>query len=228
LLGYEDFEYFEGNVIQWNQVFGNLITDSSLKPTYKNLALEEAKEILEGVQKGDRELILDGIADSLFTVNYWCNLNGYFFKSDDIKPLVEGLWTKEEYIKGLKYPFSYYAKEMVKAINEDDPMMAQEYLLLTVVTSQEHYDIAGAFNRVLESNYSKSALKSEVDVSSECAKIEEQGRYSDIFTEEKEGRIIFRSKRDGKEGKTFDKGKIVKPSTFKDVEDLGGLKEFCL
>lgn len=239
MLKVEDFEYFEGNVIQWNKVFGNplvihdnwsggKVVNGSLIPTYKNLALEEAKEIIEGVSEGNRELILDGIADSLFTVGFWCNLNGYFFANDDIKPLLKDIWTTREYINSLQYPFTHYAKELIKDIEKDDALMAQENLINVVVLAQEYYDILGAYNRVLESNYSKAADKETVDTEYECAKIEEQGRYTDLFTEESEGYIIFRAKKDLKEGKEFPKGKIVKPSTFKDVDDLGGLKEFCL
>ena len=73
--------------------------------------------------------------------------------------------------------------------------------------------------------FQKAAPKT-VDVAEEIDYITSQGRYADVFVEKSGDYLIFKAKRDLQEGNFFEKGKIVKWSGFRSVEDLGGLEEF--
>ena len=53
------------------------------------------------------------------------------------------------------------------------------------------------------------------------------GRYSGIATRTVGEYTVFTATEDLQEGRTFGSPKIIKASSFVDVDDLGGLLEFC-
>lgn len=81
------------------------------------------------------------------------------------------------------------------------------------------------FNAVNVSNLSKFPEVGSLDPDMECEKIEDVGRYEEVYWEETEllGKAVyvFKSKYDKKNNERFVSGKYLKPPTnFKEVQDL--------
>ena len=75
------------------------------------------------------------------------------------------------------------------------------------------------------SNLSKFPPVGSVCPKEECAYIEAQGRYEDVYFQKRkleEGKTVYIFKRnyDKKDGVTYSNGKYLKPSTFIDLQDV--------
>ncbi|AUR87485.1 hypothetical protein NVP1101O_074 [Vibrio phage 1.101.O._10N.261.45.C6] len=231
----------EDKVLEWNTVFGNNLDDGSLIPTYVKLCIEEGNEYVNAPQKAvelfkvkhgrmpskneedQTELLtikhcerIDALGDSVFT--------GFMLNrlQESAKYQEGDCWFTEMMTKG----YDLVSMENILNLLEiSDVYGYTTDLPLKLFQESERYNIFGAFQRICESNFSKAATK-DVDIEKEIVYIESQGRYADVFAEESGDYIIFKARKDLVEGNTFEKGKIVKPSTFVSVEDLGGLEEF--
>lgn len=221
----EDIYYMQSEVIKWNEVFANSPTDKSLIPTYENLVREEwggKGEYYESYLAGDLVGRADGICDLVFTGMMLAALNECHYTENDRRWL-EIVCSKPE------VDLNDEVRNTHSWINEGAFMYNKlaaslPYLLRA---ESEYMDIRGAFDRVLESNYSKAIhISANVDIEAEIALVESQGRYAEVFAEINGKWIILRAHQDLQEGKYFEKGKIAKSSLFKDVKDLGGLDEF--
>lgn len=221
----EDIYYMQSEVIKWNETFSNSPTDKSLIPTYENLVREEwggKGEYYESYLAGDLVGRADGICDLIFTGMMLAALNNCDYTEND------EAW--------LGYVLSNTAPDISEEVKEISLWMGSKvnthskisaHLPHLLRAESEYIDIRGAFDRVLESNYSKAIhMPAKVDIADEITRIEAQGRYAEVFTDIKGKWIILRAHQDFQEGKYFEKGKIVKSSLFKDVKDLGGLDEF--
>lgn len=221
----EDIYYMQSEVIKWNSVFGNSPTDKSLIPTYENLVREEwggKGEYYESYLAGDLVGRADGICDLVFTGMMLAALNECHYTENDRRWL-EIVCSKPEVDLNdeVRNTHSWISEG---AFMHNKLAASLPYLLRA---ESEYMDIRGAFDRVLESNYSKAIhMPAKVDIADEITRIEAQGRYAEVFTDIKGKWIILRAHQDFQEGKYFEKGKIVKSSLFKDVKDLGGLDEF--
>ena len=237
MLTVKQLEYMERRVLEWNVIFGNNLDDESLIPTYINLCIEEGKEYVNASQKAlelfeencktfphmrenttllkrlEHSERIDALVDSVFTgfmLNRLSAGSGF------------GAWFSYDFKCG-NYCFEDCLGELIGRVPS---VGSYSNLLLSVLKEESvRYDIFGAFQRVTESNFSKAAPKT-VDVAEEIDYITSQRRYVDVFAEESGDYIIFKAKRDLQEGNFFEKGKIVKWSGFRSVEDLGGLEQF--
>lgn len=215
-FGMEEILYMQQEIVKWNKVFDNDVNDKSLIETYFNLTDEELNgkgEYLDSLRKGDKVGTLDGLIDVCFTGIFWACLAGIPFEEWD--EMYFFLWRGDldwNNCDGFTVEDHWaFTTELGNALREHS----------------EEFDILGAFERVLKSNYSKAMYNvTPEDAEEEVKKIEAKGRYADVYYETKDDYTIFKAKRDLQEGKTYPKGKIVKPSSFKDPEDLGGLQEF--
>lgn len=206
-------------VISWNEAFGNRPDDSKLIDTYIKLSQEELNEYKDAFRKKDRVEMLDAICDMVFVVGFGAVLQGLrfadFYRADIPQPTdsnIESLLSEMVGARDLKKA----AVILFKAI-ETLPMWKM-------------FDIDGAFDRVVKSNYSKAITNLEISLSdlvAETTRIEKQGEYGDVFVEQyTPGVFVLKARRDLRNNVTFDKGKIVKPSSFLSVKSLGGLGEF--
>ncbi|AUR86282.1 hypothetical protein NVP1084O_075 [Vibrio phage 1.084.O._10N.261.49.F5] len=237
-LTVEQFKYMEDKVLEWNTVFGNNLDDGSLISTYVKLCIEEGNEYVNAPQKAvelfkvkygrmpskseedQTELLtighcecIDALGDSVFT--------GFMLNRLKTEDTYDDWF--EEFVTSPLIITSF--DELVHLLKKGELYTYTTYLTYQLLEDSERYNIFGAFQRICESNFSKAATK-DVDIEKEIAYIESQGRYVDVFAEESGDYIIFKARKDLVEGNTFEKGKIVKPSTFVSVEDLGGLEEF--
>jgi hypothetical protein len=209
----------EDKVIQWNIIAGNDPDDKSLIETYKNLCIEEMKELIRA--KSDED-IMDACLDLIY-VGFFLNrlYEGKNLKEKDnmwINSLAlrdgQGEVTLEDNINSL-----WDLKEgKYNAFTSDFITYLFDYY-------QYKFNIVDGFNVVTKSNYSKYSTH-DLDLDREVEYIKSQGRYDDIFYEKVGDYVVFRATHDSKENKHYPKGKIMKPSTFISVEDLGGLSEF--
>ena len=221
----EDIYYMQSEVIKWNEVFANSPADKSLIPTYENLVREEwggKGEYYESYLAGDLVGRADGICDLVFTGMMLAALNECHYTENDRRWL-EIVCSRPE------VDLNDEVRNTHSWINEGAFMhnklaASLPYLLRA---ESEYMDIRGAFDRVLESNYSKAIhISTNIDIEDEIARIEAQGRYAEVFAEVNGEWIILRAHRDLQEGKYFERGKVAKSSLFKDVKDIGGLDEF--
>lgn len=221
----EDIYYMQSEVIKWNEVFNNLSTDKSLILTYENLVREEwggKGEYHESYLAGDLVGRADGICDLVFTGMMLAALNNCHYTENDRRWL-EIVCSKPE------VDLNDEVRNIHSWINERAFMHNKlaAHIPYLLRAESNYMDIRAAFDRVLESNYSKAIhMPAKVDIAEEIARIEAQGRYADVFTDINGEWIILRAHRDLQEGKYFEKGKIAKGSWFLSVEALGGLGEF--
>lgn len=221
----EDIYYMQSEVIKWNEVFSNSPTDKSLIPTYENLVREEwggKGEYYESYLAGDLVGRADGVCDLIFTGMMLATLNNHHYIEKD-KGWLEYVLSRSN------VDLDEEIQEIGLWINDAASIHSKisAHLPHLLRAESEYMDIRAAFDRVLESNYSKAIhISTNIDIEAEIARIEAQGRYAEVFAEVNGEWIILRAHRDLQEGKYFEKGKIVKSSLFKDVKDLGGLDEF--
>ena len=221
----EDIYYMQDKVVGWNKTFSNLVSDKSLIPTYMNLVKEEwggEGEYYQSFLADDLVGRADGIADLIFTGFMLGSLSGSDYKAND-----------EDWIimvcKDKTYTLMNEVASLQKRFAQGDiTAYAISAHLITLLSVESKYmDVRGVFDRVLASNLTKAIHISEnVDIDAEIARIESEGRYAEVFAETNGDYIVLRAHRDLKEGTYFEKGKIVKASTFLSPEALGGLEEF--
>ena len=220
-LTVEDFLYFQEEVIKWNEVFGNSRYDKTLISTYHNLTKEEfygKREYLDSVTTGNLVGELDGLIDMIFT--------GFF-----LAVLCDNILSREHCQSLLNQTLCNFDEEDLDTFLSWDPLnnsfMVREALIDLLIRGSNLFNIRGAFDRVLESNYSKAVdVREPINITEELFKIEKAGRYAELSTNTTGGYIIIKAHKDLREGKEYLKGKIIKSSLFKSPEDLGGLDEF--
>lgn len=221
----EDIVYMDECVKEWNEV-GGLSFDTSHEnnsnfiETYTNLCKEEGQEAVEAIEEGDLSEELDALGDSVFT---GFALNRLFTGTGFEE---EYNWLQEIYSEINSYRDLEW-KYLLEYLDNNDVHGYTSNLLVKLFIVSEKFDILGAFNRIKESNFSKFVhVSGKIDLEEEFQKIEAEGRYGELFTERVGEYLVFKARKDLKEDKFYPQGKIIKPSSFKSVEDLGGLEEF--
>jgi hypothetical protein len=207
------------SVVDWNTLSGNSVDDKDLSEIYKQLTNEELygeNEFIEGYIKHNDEMQLDGICDLIFTSFYWAAVNG--MDEIQLEDAYEKAFTAYDFgsatLEGTIKLLSYY-------LEKGHPYLFVKELIVVMLIRKKQYDIVSAFEEVKRSNISKYPLVEEIsDPEKEIEYITRQGRYSDITYKEVNRRYIFLAGKDLKSGVVFDKKKIVKPSTFSDVNRL--------
>lgn len=222
----EDIYYMQSEVIKWNETFSNSPTDKNLIPTYENLVREEwggKGEYYESYLAGDLVGRADGIADLIFTGMMLGSLTSVGYQEVDY-PWLKNVTTRDDIL----------LKDEVESLNNVIRQVADNlcdkvsaHLPYLLAAESKSMDVRKVFDRVRESNYTKAIhISAAVDIQSEIERIESEGRYAEVFAEINGEWVILRAGVDVKEGVKFEKGKIVKPSSYKSPEDLGGLDEF--
>lgn len=216
----EDVLYMQSEVIRFNEMMGNDVTDKDLIPTYKHLVHEEFfsdGEFLDSYRKEDLVGICDGIIDLIYVAVYYANLNGHFLEDGEF--LREHLPKEADMQK-----VSSIVKDMEFAIKENLPYYTLTGLMKLIHNTfvSEVFDIKGAFNEIRESNLSKYCLASETDIEGELAHIKSVGRYSGLSVEEIESDgviyLAFKALRDNKNDVDFSKPKLIKTRNFKEPQ----------
>lgn len=194
-----DLKDFYQDVVKWNEFSGNSILDYSLVSVYDALVEEELKEMISGYENGDDIEYVDGLVDSLVVGSFlYAVINKTRFKEYSRQPLlIENLETEMVKLKKI-FNKKNHVENIDTIIN-----------LLEDIAYASDYDILGACDEVMSSNWTKFPLKEKVSPQKEVEWIESQGRYKGVTYELKKDengneRYVFRA----------DTGKIVKPSTF--------------
>lgn len=212
------FKRMIGKVVEWNEIGGNSVEDTSLIPVYIQLSREEfygQSEFLQGWFTGDKEMQADGVGDLLFVYGFLCELmkdNSVYSNDEELDSHNEA-----EIIDHLS----------ANLIHGDENYEA----LYTFCRKMSHHmDIEAVFNRVHTSNLSKfvheSVLLEGFCLDGEVQHIESQGRYSGVDWKQVGEYFVFTARQDVQSGVVFNTPKVVKSSRFVDVEELGGLLEF--
>ena len=202
------FEGMLDKVVFWNSLAGNLPEDKTLEPVYLQLTREEMfgkNEFLQGWFTGDKVMQADGIADLLFT---------------------GGMLSR---IQKTEHEYDYIelsTNEVVASLAEDiidNSLGVYDSLYALCLKMSEVMDVEAVFNAVYESNMTKYVHEVQLgdfDLDEEVRIIEEQNRYSGVDYHKVGSYYIFTARQDVQSGVVFDKPKIVKPSTFKEVQGL--------
>lgn len=206
-----NFKPYIDHVINWNGIFRNHVHsfDEATIAFQKSLVKEELDELAEAIAKNDRVEALDALIDIFVTCSYWAFLENEQIPSADVSDFIVG-----------------------NSLNFEDLHNAHKYgkpNMLLVMTCDLLYNFDGALHKsmmeVLNSNDSKFPQVIEVDglkvfmvdglefdPQEECKMIElrSKSRYTGvtykIVKDGDEERFVFFS----------DKGKILKPCTFKE------------
>lgn len=243
-LTLQDFQQFNEKVVSWNKLMGNIVltdkstpdskkltsrTNSKLRDLYLDLTKEEFSEYEKSIVDSNLVERVDALCDMIFTAFFAGEAAEYHTL---VQPTLDGAIPQklETIVKNFK-AYLYSTTET----NTRRCTVVKQLCMQVVYKHQDMFDIKGAFNRVLESNMTKATLITEgMDVTGTIALekdyIEREGRYwdvwGDIVTHEGNNYIIMKAGKDLKAGATFEGGKVVKPTTYKSPEGLGGLGEF--
>lgn len=189
----------------------------------------EAMEIIAGLEEKNPREVLDGICDVFVTVGYLPSLlrtEADDHPYDATRLAIEvAMPDAEAYVReyamasglsGASYDVHHLSGEfysLAEAIAFGHP--PQNKLInqaMTICLMAENrfpgLDVAAAIGKVMESNWSKYPLETELKrpADEECRWIEENRGQSDVMHITYQNRVVFRNK-----GGT---GKIMKPSTF--------------
>ena len=223
----EDFIFMEKEIVKFNKLMGNCVTDEHLIPTYQNLSVEEVvKELLPAHNVDDKIEILDALIDGAFVVFYWALLNS----SQNTLENNES-WLREYIcIDNIEEPENIkdILMEMAKDINRGSSFDVQTHLCVLLSYYQTQYDIMGAYREVLRSNLSKFVPAESVDIDEEVTYIESVGRYIEITVEEIETEdgvlLAFKACKDLQNNVIFKKPKLIKTRNFSEPQ----LEQFIL
>jgi hypothetical protein len=197
-------KYYE-NIIDWNAITGNSISNEDLRKVYTNLVDEETEETLTGLRDKDQVEFIDGVIDSLvvgsylFALKQQADFTDYTLRDLSVVELSEAINTVEQ-IKSNGTIFKNIDK--ILSIYED-----------VFYTIKDSVNVFGAFQEVLDSNWSKFPDTNLVNPEEEVSLIESQGRYKGVVfsivnTSDNLKKYVFRD----------ENGKILKPSTFKEPQ----------
>lgn len=217
-----DFTEYFNRVVQWNAIArgGVHVFSEEVEDFQLTLVQEEAEELVEAYEEGDKVKALDALCDVFVTAAYLAFLQGQD-KNWKAKIVISVPSASIDYARQLHY--SWEALKNGRAALND--VCALLYQFDGCVTK--------ALEEVLSSNDSKfpnvhtiqgidvfyDSNGNETDPEVECRQIERrsEGRYTGvtytIVGEGDERSFIFKS----------DKGKIVKPSSFWEPN----LEQFC-
>lgn len=228
-----DLINFNNTVIKFNTMMGNdlFTTDpeqkAKLLETYRNLSLEELTgkgELIESIEAEDKAGILDGLCDLIYTGFAYCTLEGgrcNINRNEDW--VTKGSWKRDN-----TSTTGALLEGMVHSLETSRPYGFQTEFLNVLGRVFTEFDIVAGFDRVTESNFSKVILTNTItDLEGEIQTIINAGRYSGIATRTVGEYTVFTATEDLQEGRTFGSPKIIKASSFVDLDDLGGLLEFC-
>lgn len=210
-LTIKDYTIMYSNVLSWNTIAGNKSDDPEVKKLYLKLSQEEffgKNEFLEGWLTEDKEKIIDGVCDLIFTVFKYCKCAETTNHDSDTLNYAKK-WEEDKIVAMLS------ANLITGEVDSD-------LLTMFLVKMNEHFDLESAFEEVSKSNFSKfiNIFEQKVDVESEKEYITSQGRYGNIEYKEVDGYGFFTAGKDLTTGTVFDKPKLVKPSTFKEPQNL--------
>lgn len=218
----EDFIFMQEGVISFNKMIGNKLTLEEAQPdlieTYRLLSIEELTgegELMDSIEKKDKVGTLDGYIDCVFTMFYYACLEGIDLNKDHlwlrvVTLLLEPLCLQKE----LDY--------ILLNLTDDDAEKAQINIITLMISEQDNFNFVAAFKEVLRSNYSKFAIKKDIDIEKELAYITSAGRYGELSYDEivVDGKvyIAFKANIDLQSGVTYTKPKLIKCSTFSEPE----------
>lgn len=210
-LTLKDYNSMYSNVITWNNIAGNSSNDEATKSLYLKLSREEffgKNEFLEGWLSGDKEKIIDGVCDLIFTVAMYCKCTDSYNQDSDTIAFASK-WEEDKLVAMLA----------ASLITGDVDM---DLFTMFLVKMSEKFDIESAFDEVSKSNYSKfiNTFEQVIDVAEEKEYITGQGRYEGIDYMEVDNYGFFTASADVTTGTVFDKPKLVKPSTFQEPQNL--------
>ena len=214
----EVFDKMLEDVVKWNEVGGNDVGDKSLIPTYTKLSREEMfgqNEFLQGWFTGDKVMQADGVGDLIFTAGFLSELS----ESCD-----NFIVPPEQYVS------DFETEEVVAMLCESlivtaSHALLREHLFAFCLKMSEYMDVESIFKEISASNFSKFVPEDELYggfcLDGEVELIESQGRYGGVSYKRVGEYWVFTAERDLESGVVFDKPKVVKPSTFKEPNDLG-------
>jgi hypothetical protein len=198
--------------IEWNSVARAGVHDFS--PTTIDLQhallLEEIMELKEAIEAQDIVEALDAFCDIMFVGCYAAYLQDITSVSNIRvdSSLFNIVATAPTLLQNLFYNLDQ--RNYVQICNY---MLTIAVLMDDDVTANNN-TFERAYNEVLHSNYSKFPLQSEVSIANELELFKTNKKYKDVVAITVKDRVLFRADNG--------KGKIVKPSTFKEPQ----LKQF--
>ena len=188
------------NVLSWNKVYGNDINNQLLN-THSELLAEKTINIFNAIKDNNQIEFLRGLVDSIVVGSYlYALINKSHFNNYKENHEVVNIKNTVE-----KLNLIISMKQNIKEIS-----IILTYLENISHTISGYIDIVEACNEVMNSNWSKFPLTSNVTPEDEINFIEEQGEYSNIKYS-----IIIDSKNNSRYVFKDNNGEIVKPSTFR-------------
>lgn len=197
-------KYYQ-DIIDWNAITGNSVLNENLRKVYTNLVDEETEETLTGLRDKDQVEFIDGVIDSLVVGSYLYALKN---KADFTSYAKRDLTNVElseaiDVVEKIKLNGTIFE-------NIDKILSVYEDVFYTI---KDSVNVFGAFQEVLNSNWSKFPDTNLVSPEEEVSYIENQGRYKGVVfsiveTSTNSKKYVFRD----------ENGKILKPSTFKEPQ----------
>lgn len=222
-----DLTHLLGQTIQWNKVacLGSFDFSQERKDLQYKCMIEEVKEYVEATATGNTVEMLDAICDMIFVGVY-----GYFLEEDgeiNLSDFVMDYTKVDLRADGISNPitngtiFQDLSGEFLKIFTDEEiaSVLSRAEIYKLCVTALiglglvGNFDLKGAYENVVNSNFTKFPLTEDVQIAKELAWFENKSKYNDVCVEEFDGRFLFRC--DGGEGK------IVKPRAFCEPK-LGG------
>lgn len=194
----------EGTIL-WNEIACLGAHDLSEKriELQHSLVVEEARELEEAYKAGDKVEVVDAICDLIFVALYADFL-------EDHKAFKLGLYDLNMDGASVGILFSHSDEELLEILYGfvADKLYSNIVQMCIDFGFIYKFDLAGAYNEVLESNMSKFPLVEETDINHELLYFSTKSKYNSVTHTVYNGRYLFRC--DGGEGK------IVKPTAFKE------------
>lgn len=220
---------FYKDILMMNDLVGNNYEKEHIDLLYSELTIEEMGEISEAIfDKKSDNLMIDGLVDSLVVGFYYLAIK---YKIKNVDEMIEKFKyiSMDEIFENISFISNLLEKAKIFYEVDNNNKQTIESKIkrnrliynniediiekINSICFSSEYDIIGAANEVMASNFSKFPLVGSVVPENEVAYIESQGRYKNVCYKiktdlEGNNRYVFL---DGN-------GKFVKPSTFKEPE----------
>lgn len=208
------------SVIDWNtmQYAGDMIPFANAEKiaAQESYIMEEAGEIMKGIEEMNAKEVLDGVCDTFVTAVFMPSLTRKTpLDIDDLSTLDRADRLAKSWANNLPdmtpYDICGLMNTLARAVATDPHNLVATMKLCHMVELMG-VNVPDAIGRVMQSNWTKFPTAEALNRTpfDECRWIEENRNATDVAHIQFAGRLVFRNK-----GGT---GKIMKPSTFVEPE----------
>lgn len=199
--------------IDWNRVAngGRFAFTDGMKDLQHACLREEVEELKDAIEANNPIEVVDAICDILFVSCF-----AWYMRSGG--QVNVGCLANDIGVVSQDYTLQDLYEEVQAALNSYDYRKICSLIISNSLLFD--FNLRGAYEEVVSSNFSKFPLVEDINVEEELIWFREHSKYEHVIASYVKNRVVFRSHYGG--------GKVVKPRCFKEPELIWHLNEVSM